>query len=179
MSSKDDLIQHLHKLYRNDPYIYQLYNSIGLEIDKIKEIIDILSGQIYFDELTEDIGIPLMEKVLNFKTDPNSSLEDRRSQLEARRKSYGNFSIDLIQAVCNSWHNGDIKSQLIDGDINIKFIGEYGVPIDLDNLKKAINIIKPAQLIVLYSFRYLLISEIDGAMTLDQLQQQPLSKFAF
>jgi len=178
MSSRDDLIQHLHELYRNDPYINQLYNSIGLEFDKIKEIIDVLGGQIYFDQLTEDIGIPLMEKLLNFKTDPNSSLEDKQSQLEARYKSYGKFSIDLLQAVCNSWKNGDVEAQLINGDISIKFVGEYGVPTDLDNLKKAIQVIKPAQLMVLYSFKYLLISEVES-MTLDQLQQQPLSRFAF
>lgn len=150
MSSKDLLIQHLHELYRNDPYINALYNSIGLEMNKIKEIVDILRGQIFFDQLTEDVGIPLMEKLLSFKTDPNSSLDDRHSQLEARYKSRGKFSVDLIQAICNSWVGGDTDVSFIDDIIKLTFLGRNGISHDLDNIYKAIKVIKPAQIPIDY-----------------------------
>lgn len=175
----DLLISHLHKLYRADPYIHELYDSVGIEMDNIESIINDLEKEFYFDTMTESVGIPLFENLLSFKTDPIESVEDKSSQLEARYKSNGKCDLDLIRAVCNSWKNGDIQVQLIDGDISIKFVGEYGIPKDLENLKKAIGVIKPAQLILVYSFRYLLIGEVDGVMTLDQLQQQTLDRFAF
>ncbi|MMZ67964.1 hypothetical protein D1872_306060 [compost metagenome] len=53
-----------------------------------------------------------------------------------------------------------------------------GIPPNLDDLKEVIEEIKPAHMKVEYEFSYLLIRDIDGVMTLDQLDQVPLLKFA-
>ncbi len=146
MSSKDDLIQHLHELYRADPYINELYKSVGIEMDNVKSIIDDLGKEYFFDTMTTDIGIPTFENLLRFKTSSNAILANRRSQLEARYKGRGKFSIDLIQAICNSWLHGNTDVSFIDDIIKIKFIGINGISNDLDNIYKAIQVIKPAQI---------------------------------
>ncbi|MNN78327.1 hypothetical protein D3C81_1948730 [compost metagenome] len=53
-----------------------------------------------------------------------------------------------------------------------------GIPPNLDDLKAVIEEIKPAHMKVEYEFSYLLIRDIDGVMTLDQLEQEPLLNFA-
>ncbi|MNE88949.1 hypothetical protein D3C80_1863070 [compost metagenome] len=53
-----------------------------------------------------------------------------------------------------------------------------GIPPNLDDLKAVIEEIKPAHMQVEYEFSYLLIRDIDGVMTLDQLEQEPLLNFA-
>jgi hypothetical protein len=175
---KDNLIKHLHRLYRNDPWVQQMFNSAGITLDNIEDTIEELKKQYWFDTMT-DFGIKELESMLNFKTDPTASIEDRRSQLEARWKSNGKCDIYLLQAICDSWKNGDIDVQFVNGNIQIKFVGETGVPNDLEGLEKALDEVKPAHLILIYSFRYLLIKEIDNLMTLNQMEQTPLRKFAF
>ena len=49
---------------------------------------------------------------------------------------------------------------------------------NLEDLKSAIEEIKPAHLAVAYAFNYLLIRDIHDVMTMGQLGQTPLNKFA-
>lgn len=174
---KDSLIKNLHKLYRQDPYIQQIFNSAGLTLDNIDSAVADLQSQYWFDTMTW--GIPVLENILQFKTDANAPIEDRRSQLQARWKSNGKADINLLQAVANSWKNGDVTVSFVDGKIKLTFVGEYGIPDDLEGLQKALDDVKPAHLAIVYAFRYLLVKDIDGVMTLSELEQQTLDKFAF
>ncbi|MNP69599.1 hypothetical protein D3C76_1657190 [compost metagenome] len=53
-----------------------------------------------------------------------------------------------------------------------------GIPPNLDDLKAAIEEIKPAHMAVEFEFNYMLIRAIDGVLTLNELEALPLSKFA-
>ena len=173
---KDELINNLHELYRNDPYINSIFNAVGITLDNLADNIQDVLNQYDFTKMTW--GIPIMEKILDFKTNSNTPIEDRRAQLQARWKSNGKSDIYLLQNIANSWKNGDCQISFVDGKINVKFIGEYGVPNDLDGLKKALDKAKPAHLAILYSFRYLTINEVEN-MTITQLEQVPMNNFAF
>ncbi|KZL93564.1 putative phage tail protein [Clostridium magnum] len=174
--TKDTLIKNLHKLYREDPWINELFNSAGITLDKINAAIEDLENQYWFDTMTW--AIPVVENMLQFKTDSNAAIEDRRSQLEARWKSNGKADIYLLQAVANSWRNGDVTVSFVNGKIKVTFVGEFGVPKDLEGLEKALEDVKPAHLALVYSYRYLLIKEIDNTMTLSELEQRKLNEFA-
>lgn len=177
--NKDELIQNLHKLYRNDTWINQLFNSTGLALDEIKIQLDYLYRQFWFD--TVDVKfLPIYEKLLDIKTNPNSTIEDRRALIEAKWKSSGGkCDIKLIQAVCNSWRNGKVTVSFINGTIQLKFNGESGVPKDLDTLILAIDDIKPAHLPLTYIFVYLLIKDIHNKMKISELQTKKIMEFAF
>lgn len=150
MSSKDDLIKNLHKLYREDLYVNELWNSVGLTLDNLDTVIDDLEKEYWFDTMTENLGIPTLENILQFKTDSTSNLDDRRSQLEARWKSDNKADIHLIKAIANSWNNGNTDVKFINSVIQVTFVGTNGLPDDLDNIYKAIEYVKPVHLLINY-----------------------------
>ncbi|MBY6860842.1 DUF2313 domain-containing protein, partial [Clostridium botulinum] len=102
----------------------------------------------------------------------------KNSIISARWKSEGKADLNLLQAICNSWKNGKVKVSFTEGRIVLKFVGEYGIPSDLDSLKKQINLSKPTHLPVEYLFAYLLLKDVE-AMTLTKLENTKLSNFAF
>ena len=88
------------------------------------------------------------------------------------------MDIALLQAVADSWRNGDIDVTFPDGKIHITFVGSYGVPNDLDTLISMLDEVKPAHLAIVYTFRYLLIKDIHEVLTLSEVEATTLKKFA-
>lgn len=172
MSRQDEALNCLHKLYRQDAWIQELFQAAGL--DDIQAAIDDLAAQNFFDTATWALAV--YEKDLGIQA--VGSDESRRSVIEAAWKSTGKVDIALLQAVADSWKNGEIEVKFIGGKIRIEFIGDYGVPSDLDRLKAAIDNTKPAHLAVIYAFRYLLIKDIHEVLTINQMQQLKLNQFA-
>lgn len=178
ISYKDKLIKNLHKLYREDPYINELFNSVGISLNNLTDAIIDLEKEFWFDTMTS-WGIENLEKDLAFKTNPKSSIEDRRSQLQARWISNGKTDLALLQNIANSWKNGEIDVKFVNGKIQCTFSGEYGIPKDIDNLKYALEEVKPAHLAIIFAFKFLYIRDIDEVMTLSELETKTLNLFAF
>lgn len=145
---KDNLISNLHTLHRKDPLINELFKSTGSTLDNINNDIEDVKKQYWFDTMTW--AIPLLEGILQFKTDPTKAVENRRSQLEARWKSDSKVDVYLLKAIANSWRNGDIDVRFVNGKIQITFTGEHGLPNDLDGIYQAIEDVKPAHIPVDY-----------------------------
>ncbi|MNJ50809.1 hypothetical protein D3C77_460970 [compost metagenome] len=72
----------------------------------------------------------------------------------------------------------DVSFQPAEWSFTVKFIDTIGIPPNLDDLKAVIEEIKPAHLAVEYEFSYLLIRDIHAVMTLSELEQLSLLKFA-
>lgn len=98
--------------------------------------------------------------------------------MAARYRSSGKVSIETIQAVADAWRNGEVDVDFAGGRIQVTFVGDYGVPEDLQALQEAIGRTIPAHLPIDYFFRYLLIREIHQVKTLTQMQQLTLKQFA-
>ena len=107
------------------------------------------------------------------------NLDDRRAAVIAGRQRGGKVDIAQIQAAANAWKNGATSVDFVDGKIVITFISELGIPTDMDGLKASISTIIPAHLAIGYIFRYLLIEEVHGVMTLEEMESTTLDKFAF
>lgn len=174
---RDKLIKNLHKVFREDAFINEIFNSTGLTLDDLNNAIEDLEKQYWFDTMTW--AIPVHEKLLAIKSNPTNSIEDRRSFIEAKWKSSGKADLNLIQAVCNSWKNGKVNASFINGKIELKFNGEYGVPSNLEGLMKVLDDVKPAHLGLNYIFAYLLIKDIHNKMTINELQGKRINEFAF
>ena len=96
------------------------------------------------------------------------------------RSATGKCDVDLIQRVCDSWQNGEVDVDFVDGEIVLRFVGAYGVP-DADALaalKTAVQEVIPAHLAVAYLYRYLLVREVHG-MVISTLQTHTIDEFAF
>lgn len=152
---KNNLLDNLNKLIREDKYIIGLCNSIGIELDKVSLLIEKIYKNIFFTSLDEDLGIPLMLNLLKLTLNENLSTEEKQSAIQAKWKAKGNCTEKLLQAVCDSWKNGIIDVDFINDNLTLNFIGVGGIPSDLESLKKEINKTKPAYLLVDYIFSYL------------------------
>lgn len=176
MSTYERLIQNMHKLQRNDPFTLAELETIAEELDIVGAQILDFKTQYYFDTVTWYIGT--LAKELGIHINPTLPIEEQRAIIESRWKIDGKSDIFLLHAIADSWKNGEIEVDFIDGKIQVKFASIVGVPPNLDNLKDALETAKPAHLAILYLFKYLLIKDVHNKMTLAQLEQQKLANFA-
>lgn len=174
--NKEKLIKAIHKLYRRDKWINDLFDAAGLEIDKLDEYISDLEAQYFLDTATWSIDA--RERDTGLTANRGKSYEDRRAAIVAKERAGGKVDMLMLQAIADAWQNGTLKLEFIEGKIYAQLAGEYGIPDDLDSLQKALDETKPAHLAVVYAFRYLLIKDVHGKMTLAQMEALPLNRFA-
>lgn len=173
----ENLMKDINAIYRNDELIKQLLDSVGIELDEFNFSVDDLVAQYWTDTVTW--GIPIWENLLGIKTDENKNINDRRATIEARWKSDGKSDLNLIQAICNTWKNGEVSVAFVNGQIKLTFNSIIGVPVDLQGLLNAVDDVKPAHLAVIYVLKYLLVKHIHNTMTISQLNTQLINRFAF
>lgn len=174
---KQELINNLTKLYKNDPYVNEVLTSVGLNMDNIEAELKSLEKEYWFDSMSL-FGINIVEKQLDFNTNPKDKIEDKRSQIEARWKANGKVNLNMIQKVCSSWKNGQVKISFTNGKIKLDFNSTYGIPDDLDGLMDILDEIKPAHLGLIYVFKYWLIEDIK-TWTVEEWQSKSIEEFAF
>ncbi len=125
-------------------------------------------------------GLRAMELFLGIPTDLNKPVVQRRSVIIGRLRGNATVTKALIKAVADSYDRGTVQvtENFDQYTFRVKFIDTLGIPSNLEDLKQAIEEIKPAHLRALYEFSYFLIKEIHGVMTINELISQPLHKFA-
>lgn len=176
MYSKEKLLNNLNKILRKDKYINALLYSSGIEIDTLESVLEDIYNQYWFDTMTWGVDILARKMDMNFRED--QTIEEKRSKIRSKWISKGKIDAEKLQAICDSWKNGEIEVDYNESVIKLKFVGCAGVPTDLKSLKSEINKAKPAYLLVDYLFKYLLIKEIHNVMTISQIQTITLDKFA-
>lgn len=178
MSFRDDILKLLNKVYRQDEYTKALLKPLDNQINDIDDVIQAIVNNFFFDKLDED-GCKWYEKLLGVIPKNNQTLEDRRSSIAAKWRSNTHNDIKLIQTICDAWKYGDVVADFVNGKIQIKFVGEYGVPDDLEGLIRGVDIVKPAHLAYYIIYKYLLIKDIHEVKTINQMQTFTLDMFAF
>lgn len=153
----------------------ELINTTGIEFDNLYDKIADLEMQFDIDRATWALDI--YEKELGIVTDHTKNLDYRRSVIKSNSRGSGKLTNSLIKIVCDSFSYGDVNVTY-DGTIHVQFTSVIGTPPNMQDLKNVVEQIKPAYILLDYFYRYLLIKEVDGVMTLNQLQATPLNKFA-
>lgn len=175
----DNMLASLPTAYRKDAWVIALLSAIAGVDDAQRADADETAQQMFLDSMTWALAIE--ERIAGITPAAGASLEERRSVLQAKwRSATGKCDVDLIQRVCDSWKNGEVDVDFVDGEIVLKFVGAYGVP-DADALaalKAAVQEVIPAHLAVAYLYRYLLVREVHG-MVIDTLQSHTIDEFAF
>ncbi len=207
--NKDLIIQQLHELYFNDPFVNDLFNSSGIELDTIEALTEELKQQMFFDQLT--FALEDNEKLLQITPKPTQTIEDRRSTIQGKWLISNKCDLELIQAIANSWKNGEVtvlfqRKYLRTMDVNkltvdqlnntyinnfafgvnkqysivkVQFNSIIGVPDDLDTLIDMLNVVIPCHLPLQIIFKYLLVKDINNIMTINQLNNTKINNFAF
>lgn len=169
------LIELLPPYERSSKVFQQIMKAELIEFDKLAIDIEDLEKQLNIDTATW--GLVIYEKELGIKTNLNKPLEERRSVIKSKWRGTGKVDRTLIKAVVDAYTNGGVEVGF-DGRIIINFNDVKGIPPNLEDAKKTIEDISPAHLVIIYEFVYLLIKEIHGVVTLAEMDQIPLHKFA-
>ena len=124
-------------------------------------------------------GIDLWEAMVGIVPSGTGTLEDRRSAVMARLRGAGTVTGETLQAIADSWRNGEATVSFDDehSEIVLTFNGQLGVPEDIGPLQAAMRAAAPAHLEIRYDYRYLLIRDVT-AQTLAQIGRTQLKQSA-
>lgn len=173
-----ELFSYLPSYYESSRIIRTNMDVEGSELDALYFAMDETLAQFFVR--TSTWALNRWESELGIPTDLDKSLEQRRSVVESKLRGSGKFSGRLVKNVAEAYDGGrvNIAFQHDQWGFTVKFIDTIGIPPNLEDLKAAIEEIKPAHLSVEYEFRYLLIKDIHEKKMLNQMEQTKLSKFA-
>ncbi|WP_411346714.1 YmfQ family protein [Paenibacillus sp. WLX1005] len=173
-----ELFSYLPAYYETSRVIRADMDSKGAEMDALYQALDETFQQFFVRTATW--GIERWENELGIAVDVTKPLEQRRAVAEAKLRGGGKFSGALVKNVAEAYDGGTVAVtfQPERWNFTIQFVDTHGIPPNLDDLKAAIEEIKPAHLSVEYKFSYLLIKEIHQVKTLSDMELIPLSKFA-
>lgn len=176
MTVKEYALRQIHWMLQKDPWVQEVFLAGGGVLDDLAERILAISRFENF-ELLNKAQIEYYEKLLGIVPDDSKPLEDRRAEIQAAWQAAQKPSLASIQAICDNWKNGGIIASYAPGVITLKFLGEPGIPDNIDGLKAALERTVPAHLVLDYFYRTLLIREVHNVMTLSELAETPLNKF--
>lgn len=163
-----NLIDMLPHFYAGSSEVINLQVAFGNAADELHaDVLDMLN-QLYVDTATW--GLEYWERFLELRTDLNEPLANRRSRIKTVLRSQGTISIELLKSICASFVNGEVEivELIADYKFQIKFVGEIGIPGNIEYIRETINKVKPAHLG--FEFVYLYIThDMLKVKTHDQL----------
>lgn len=173
-----DMIHNLPKQYRKDKWVLSLVFAVEGELEEQEADARSIVDQMSLDKVSWNL--PVEERIAAIFPKPTQTTQERREMLKAKwRMIWGKISEESIQAVCDAWQNGATEVTFDRGMIHIRFVGEKGIPSDLDTLLGMLRTAIPAHLGIDYTFAFFLIEDIHLVMDLDTLQSHAISEFAF
>lgn len=173
-----ELFSYLPAYYENSRVMRADMDTKGIEMDALYQALEETFQQFFVRTATWGIG--RWENELGIVSDVNKPLEQRRAVVESKLRGGGKFSGALVKNVAQAYDGGtvNVTFQPERWNFTIQFVDTHGIPPNLNDLKAAIEELKPAHLSVEYKFSYLLIREIHEVKTLTEMESLPLSKFA-
>ena len=138
-----------------------IIDAQGPEFDQLRTNIDDILKQFYVETATE-WGLDLWEQMLGLKSYAGKPLDQRRSRIISKLRGMGTVTVSLIKNVAESYVYGtvEVTEQPSQYSFTVKFVDTRGIPPNLDDLKAAIENIKPAHLAVAYEFTYTTYGEL-------------------
>ncbi|WP_044479468.1 YmfQ family protein [Paenibacillus antibioticophila] len=173
-----EMFSYLPGYYESSRVIRADMQAKGMELDALYQAVNETLDQFFVRNATW--GLDQWERELGIDTDHSKPITQRRALVESKLRGAGQFSGRLVKSVAEAYDGGtvDVSIQPAEWSFMIKFIDTVGIPPNLDDLKAVIEEIKPAHLAVEYEFSYLLIKDVHGILSLHDIEQLPLSKFA-
>ncbi|OAB33862.1 putative phage tail protein [Paenibacillus glacialis] len=178
MTAVERLREHLPDYYDEIVEMDVLTATEGVEFDRLYSDIETLLNESYPETSTMFLG--RYERDLQIVVDKTKPADQRRSVIISKMRGSGKVSGSMIKNVAQAYDGGtvNVAVDMPHYTIVITFIDSLGIPPNIDDLKQALEDIKPAHMALEYKFRFLLIREIHNVMTLNQIQQITLSNFS-
>ena len=115
---KEYALKAINKIYRNDPWVRELYQAAGLQLQDIDELLDVLLDNGFFDAVG-DRGLRVYEKDLGITG--NGTVEQRREIVQMSWNNNGKCTIDKIKAIVKTFVLDDVDVQFEEGVLKLEF----------------------------------------------------------
>lgn len=174
----EELIKNLPDYERKSALINQIVYSVALKFNNLNASQLENEHELFIDTAVKALQIHARD--LGISIGSSLSVKQQRELVTAHyRATFEQTNESTIKGIASSFSNGEVEISPInsDGIFEIKFTGLFGVPTNMDGLKKAIYTILPAHLDVTYAYSYILIRDINK-MTIENLSNRKLSEFA-
>lgn len=148
------LLKNMSSYYYKSSVMLNLTDALQVGINDYDENIKSTLRQFYIQEA--DKTIERYEKEYRIDIDRSKSIEERRNVVLAKMRGTGTVTKAMIKNVAMSFAmtDVDVLEYPREGYFKIKFLNKVGIPKSFEDLKKAINEIKPSHLNVEYELKY-------------------------
>lgn len=163
------LIDLMPEYYRNSPEVIAFQAALDGYAEAIGEARDSVLAQLNVDTATW--GLDLWEQELGIISNSSDPPEYRRSRIKGKLRGVGTATVDTVKNIAESYANGEVEiiERPSEYCFDVKFVGNIGVPPNMDDFTAALEDIKPAHLCYQYIYVYITHREV-GQCTHAQLK---------
>lgn len=132
----------------------------GYEVGRFWYYLENYYEQVYVGSATW--GLQRWEKVLGLATNLRKPYDSRRATIKARLQVCATCTPALLATLATTTTGVEaiVVEDTANYEFTITFIGAYGVPMNMQVLKDAVEIAKPAHLAVNYKYKYVTWNEL-------------------
>lgn len=147
-----DLIACFPAYYLASPEMCDLQQAMQPELAALREYQDDVTAQLCVETATW--GLSSWETALGIPVDEDKPLDFRRSRIRGKLRGNGVTTVAMIQNVAESYSNGavEVTEYPAQYKLEIKFVGTFGIPPNMDDLTQTLRDILPAHLEWVYVF---------------------------
>lgn len=139
---KEYALKAINKIYRNDPWVRELYQSAGLQLQDIDVLLDELLDNGFFDTVSER-GLRVYEKDLGIVA--KGSIEQRRNIVQMLWNNSGKCTLEKIKAIIKTFVLDDVDVKFEDGLLKIEFYDSSFV-YAVNQIRENLTIVKPSHI---------------------------------
>lgn len=139
---KEHALKAINKMYRNDPWVRELYQSAGLQLQDIDVLLDELLDNGFFDTVSER-GLRVYEKDLGIVA--KGSIEQRRNIVQMLWNNSGKCTLEKIKAIIKTFVLDDVDVKFEDGLLKIEFYDSSFV-YAVNQIRENLTIVKPSHI---------------------------------
>ena len=139
---KEYALKAINKMYRNDPWVRELYQAAGIQLQDIDELLDVLLDNGFFDAVG-DRGLRVYEKDLGIKGD--GTVEQRRAIVQMLWNNNGKCTLEKIKAIVKTSVLDDVEVKFEEGVLKLEFNNSsfvYAVP----QIRNNLTVVKPSHI---------------------------------
>ncbi|MFD2088843.1 putative phage tail protein [Brevibacillus brevis] len=146
------MLKRLQPFQRKSKVYKAIFDTEAEQLDSRDAAIADLHRQMSVDSATWALSI--YETELGIPVDASKPIDERRSLIKSKMRGTGKVDAALIKLVVDSWTNGQVEVAFANSTITITFSSIVGIPPNIEDVKVAIEDIKPAHLAVLYVYLF-------------------------
>lgn len=139
---KEYALKAINKMYRNDPWVRELYQSAGLQLQDIDVLLDELLDNGFFDTVSER-GLRVYEKDLGIVA--KGSIEQRRNIVQMLWNNSGKCTLEKIKAIIKTFVLDDVDVKFEDGLLKLEFSNSSFV-YAVSQIRQNLAIVKPSHI---------------------------------